>query len=67
LHRLIYAIAILGVWHFYWQVKRDIREPLIYIGILAVLLGYRFVKRARRLARVERPVRVAEQPSRPSH
>ena len=26
---------ILGVWHFYWQVKRDIREPLIYAGILA--------------------------------
>jgi methionine sulfoxide reductase heme-binding subunit len=67
LHRLIYVIAILGVWHFYWQVKRDIREPLIYIGILAVLLGYRFVKRARRPARVERAVRVAEQPSRPSH
>lgn len=41
LHRLVYVIAILGVWHFYWQVKRDIREPLIYAAILAVLLGYR--------------------------
>jgi sulfoxide reductase heme-binding subunit YedZ len=41
LHRLIYGIAVLGVWHFYWQVKRDVREPLIYAGILAVLLGYR--------------------------
>ena len=49
LHRLVYPIAILGVWHFYWQVKRDIREPLIYAGILAVLLGYRWV-RARRKA-----------------
>ncbi len=46
LHRLIYAIAVLGVWHFYWQVKRDVREPLIYAGILAILLGYR-VMRAR--------------------
>ena len=41
LHRLIYPIAILGVWHFWWQVKKDIREPLIYAVILAVLLGWR--------------------------
>jgi len=44
LHRLIYPIAILGVWHFWWQVKRDIREPLSYALILAVLLGYRIVR-----------------------
>lgn len=43
LHRLVYVIAILGVWHFFWQVKLDIREPLIYIGILAILLGFRVV------------------------
>jgi sulfoxide reductase heme-binding subunit YedZ len=43
LHRLVYVIAILGVWHFYWQVKLDITEPLIYIGILALLLGFRLV------------------------
>lgn len=49
LHRLIYPIAILGVWHFWWQVKRDIREPLLYAAILAVLLGYRVI-RARRQA-----------------
>jgi methionine sulfoxide reductase heme-binding subunit len=47
LHRLVYPIAILGVWHYYWQVKRDVREPLIYAAILAILLGYRLVKRAR--------------------
>jgi len=41
LHRLIYPIAILGVWHYWWQVKQDIREPLIYASILAVLLGWR--------------------------
>jgi len=45
LHQLIYVIAILGVWHYYWQVKRDIRLPLLYIGMLAVLLGYRLVRR----------------------
>ena len=48
LHRLIYLIAILGVWHYYWQVKQDIREPLIYAGILAVLLGYRVWRSATR-------------------
>ena len=48
LHRLIYPIAILGVWHFYWQVKQDALEPLIYAGILAMLLGSRLVSRRRR-------------------
>jgi sulfoxide reductase heme-binding subunit YedZ len=43
LHRLVYVIAILGVWHFYWQVKLDTLEPLIYALILAVLLGTRLV------------------------
>jgi len=38
LHRLVYAAAILGVIHFYWQVKADTREPLIYAAILGVLL-----------------------------
>ena len=41
LHRLVYVIGIFGCWHFYWQVKKDITEPLIYVGILAVLLGFR--------------------------
>ncbi len=38
LHRLVYAIAILAVVHFWWLVKKDIREPLIYALVLAVLL-----------------------------
>jgi sulfoxide reductase heme-binding subunit YedZ len=38
LHRLIYLIAILGCWHFYWLVKKDLREPLVYCGLLALLL-----------------------------
>ncbi len=44
LHRLVYVIAVLGVWHFWWQVKRDVREPLLYAGILALLLGYRWAR-----------------------
>jgi methionine sulfoxide reductase heme-binding subunit len=41
LHRVVYAIAIGGVVHYLWLVKADIRQPLIYGGILAALLGFR--------------------------
>lgn len=41
LHRLVYAIAVLGVLHFLWLVKADVREPLWYAAVLTVLLGYR--------------------------
>jgi len=41
LHRLVYVIGIFACWHFYWRVKKDISEPLIYIGILTLLLGMR--------------------------
>lgn len=44
LHRLVYAIAVLAVLHFWWLVKSDIREPLLYASILAVLLGWRIAK-----------------------
>jgi sulfoxide reductase heme-binding subunit YedZ len=51
LHRLVYVIAILGVWHFYWQVKLDTLEALVYAGILFALLGYRLVVGRRRKRR----------------
>jgi sulfoxide reductase heme-binding subunit YedZ len=51
LHRLVYAVAILGVVHFWWLVKADVREPLLYALILAGLLGYRVVGYVRRLRR----------------
>ncbi len=41
LHYAAYAVAVLGVWHYWWQVKKDITEPLIYAAILAALLGAR--------------------------
>ncbi len=43
LHNATYVIAILGVWHYWWQVKQDITEPLIYAGVLALLLGARII------------------------
>ena len=48
LHRLVYVIAMLAVLHFWWMVKVDTREPMIYAIILAVLLGFRlffYIKR----------------------
>ena len=53
LHNMAYVVGILGVWHYWWQVKKDITAPLIYAVILAVLLGARIIwrwhhKRARR-------------------
>jgi len=41
LHQLVYFIAILGIVHFWWLVKKDIREPLLYASILFVLLAIR--------------------------
>ena len=42
LHRLIYIIAILGVVHFIWLVKKDLTEPLIYAVIVIALMLSRF-------------------------
>lgn len=41
LHRLVYAAVLLGGLHFYWLVKSDVREPLIYLGIALGLLALR--------------------------
>ena len=47
LHYSVYAIGILGVWHYWWQVKKDTSDAWIYAIILAVLLSYRIWKRKR--------------------
>lgn len=49
LHRMIYLIAPLGVLHFFMLVKADIREPLLYGFLLALLLSYRARGRVSRL------------------
>lgn len=45
LHKLVYLVGVLAVLHFWWIVKTDVREPLLYATILAVLLGWRAWKR----------------------
>ena len=55
IHNAVYLAAILGVWHYWWQVKLDASDPAIYAAVLAILLGYRLWQRresnARRIAR----------------
>ncbi|MDP6604373.1 MAG: protein-methionine-sulfoxide reductase heme-binding subunit MsrQ [Rhodospirillales bacterium] len=48
LHRLVYVTGVAGVVHFYMMVKADVREPLVYAAIVAVLLGFRIVYASRR-------------------
>ena len=43
LHRSVYVVAILGVVHYWMLVKADIRQPLLFAGALALLLGYRII------------------------
>jgi sulfoxide reductase heme-binding subunit YedZ len=60
LHRLIYVICLLAVWHYYWQVKADIREPLLYFAIVLALLGWRAWKARPRRARATESVVAGE-------
>jgi sulfoxide reductase heme-binding subunit YedZ len=41
LHKLIYVAVIAGVIHYYWSVKSDVRDPILYGFFAAILLGYR--------------------------
>ena len=49
LHRLVYGAALAGIVHYLWLVKIDVRPPLMYAAILALLLGarvwFRFAKK----------------------
>jgi len=58
LHRAIYISAIAGVVHYYWLVKSDVRKPLFYGALVAILLLWRlgtWISKRRSQA----PVRVA--------
>ena len=39
----MYVVATLGVVHFWWLVKKDIREPALFAIVLTVLLGVRLI------------------------
>jgi methionine sulfoxide reductase heme-binding subunit len=61
LHRLIYAIAFLGVCHYWIQTKKDLTQPRLYALALALLLGFR-VWRHLRLHRSARLPQLREEP-----
>jgi sulfoxide reductase heme-binding subunit YedZ len=44
LHRGVYVAAILGVVHFWWLVKFDVREPALYAVLLTILLVARAMR-----------------------
>jgi sulfoxide reductase heme-binding subunit YedZ len=50
LHRGAYLAAIGGVLHFLWLVKKDVREPYVYIAVLVLLLALRLPMPGRRTA-----------------
>jgi sulfoxide reductase heme-binding subunit YedZ len=62
LHRAIYLSAVCGVIHYYWLVKSDVRKPLFYAAMVAILLAWRlgdwFLRRKRQLAQSSAPRRV---------
>lgn len=60
LHRLVYVSASLGVVHYFWKVKADLREPGVFAGVLAVLLGYRLVVAA--MGRIRKQRAAASRP-----
>ena len=43
IHYLVYVIAILGVVHYWWLVKKDLTQPIIYAGVFAVLFALRIM------------------------
>lgn len=47
LHQLVYPVALLGVLHYWWLVKKDLTQPMLYASVLAVLLGWRLVRKLR--------------------
>lgn len=59
LHRLVYLVGLLGVLHYLWLVKKDLTQPLIYAGVLLVLLGLRLPFIATRLSRMRQRLTVA--------
>jgi len=47
LHRLTYVAAIVGVLHYWWLVKADVRRPEMYAVIVGCLLAFRVWRWAR--------------------
>ncbi len=63
LHRAVYFTAIAGVIHYYWLVKSDVRQPVFYGALVALLLTWRFQAALAKTKRpLPAPVRKAPEP-----
>ena len=62
IHYLIYLIAILAVIHYWWLVKKDLTQPIIYACVIAVLLGARLIWKLRSMSSTAPPL-VTKRPS----
>jgi len=62
LHRLVYLTLICGVVHYYWLVKSDIRLPVFYGALAALVLGWRVWARNRTTGRPAALPRVRKAP-----
>jgi len=57
-HRLVYPAAGLAAVHFLWLVKADLLEPMIYLSVLLVLLGYRVWRYWQKRTKIEHAVAI---------
>ena len=48
LHKLVYPAGALALLHFFWMIKADAREPIIYSGVFALLIGIRLMDKYRK-------------------
>jgi methionine sulfoxide reductase heme-binding subunit len=48
IHALVYPAVLLAGTHFLLRVKADVTEPLVFIGLIALLLGVRVVSRIKK-------------------
>ena len=45
LHKFVYAASILAIVHLLWILRTDVTEAVIYGVLLAILLGYRIIRK----------------------
>lgn len=64
LHRLVYVVSFAVIIHYFWLVKSDIREPLLYTVIISLLLSVRIADAARKKRIASAPASLQESPYR---
>ena len=55
LHNAVYVVGVLGIWHYWWQVKKGPDDAIYFAAILVVLLGLRVYCRTKKNKKVSEP------------